>query len=81
MWPAMFYFPHAAPACLPTAPEPHHLRPEVGKCTYVLVEADGDEDHERAFCPPEVEHLMVVVGIEAVGRAAGLSVNGGEEGR
>jgi len=34
---------------------------ETGKCTYILVEAEGYKDHERAFCPTDEEHLRVEV--------------------
>jgi len=40
---------------------------ETGKCTYILVEAEGYRDHERAFCPTNEEHLRVEVMMRPVG--------------
>ena len=38
---------------------PIYIPIEVGKCTYVLIEAEGYHDWEEAFCPTDVEGIYV----------------------
>jgi len=36
---------------------------EVGKCTYILSEADGYHDWEETFCPQKVERINVEISL------------------
>ena len=36
---------------------------EVGKCAYILIEADGYHDWEEAFCPKEKDLLEVEISL------------------
>ena len=36
---------------------------EVGKCTYILIEADGYHDWEEAFCPQKAERIDVEISL------------------
>jgi hypothetical protein len=36
---------------------------EVGKCTYILIEADGYHDWEETFCPQKAERIDVEISL------------------
>ena len=36
---------------------------EVGKCTYILIEAEGYHDWEEAFCPQNAERIDVEISL------------------
>ena len=42
---------------------PINLPVEVGKCTYILIEADGYHDWEEAFCPQKAERIDVEISL------------------
>ena len=42
---------------------PINIPIEVGKCTYILIEADGYHDWEETFCPQKAERIDVEISL------------------
>ncbi len=42
---------------------PINIPIEVGKCTYILIEAEGYHDWEEAFCPQKAERIDVEISL------------------
>ncbi len=42
---------------------PINIPIEVGKCTYILIEAEGYHDWEEAFCPQKPERIDIEISL------------------